>query len=71
LAHVAIRNKVIRTVQVKLVDFFLRYELIDLDCALALNGDGLKLFGLDLFSETLFSITTKGWAALHEAEGND
>jgi DNA-binding PadR family transcriptional regulator len=23
------------------------------------------------FSETLYSITTKGWAALHEAEGND
>jgi len=22
-------------------------------------------------SETLYSITTKGWAALHEAEGND
>jgi len=22
-------------------------------------------------SETLYSITTRGWAALHEAEGND
>ena len=22
-------------------------------------------------SETLYSITSKGWAALHEAEGND
>jgi len=26
----------------------LRHELVDLDCALALDGDGLKLFGLDL-----------------------
>jgi hypothetical protein len=32
---------------IKLVDFLLRHELVDLDCSLALNRDGLKLFGLD------------------------
>jgi hypothetical protein len=29
-------------------DFFLRHKLVDLDGALALNRDGLKLFGLNL-----------------------
>src|SRR6516162_6022727 len=35
-------------VEVKLVDFFLWYELVDLDCALALDRYGLKLLGTDL-----------------------
>ena len=26
----------------------LRHKLVNFDCALALDGDGLKLFGLDL-----------------------
>src|SRR5512133_1016315 len=44
LADFAIRSEVIRTVEIKLVDFLLRHKLVDFDCALALDGDGLKLF---------------------------
>src|SRR5262249_15767786 len=48
LADLAIRSEVIRAVEIKLVDFFLGHELVDLDCALALAAHCLKLFGLDL-----------------------
>jgi hypothetical protein len=48
LTDFAIGNEVIRIVQIKLVDFFLRHELVDLDCTLALNSDGFEFFGLDL-----------------------
>jgi hypothetical protein len=48
LANLAIGSEVIGAVLIKLVDFFFRHELVDLDCALALNRNGLKLFGLDL-----------------------
>ena len=44
----AIRHDVIWGVEVKLVDFFLWYELVDLDCALALDRYGLKLLGTNL-----------------------
>ena len=48
LADVAIRNKVVRAVYIKFVDFFLRHKFVDLYCALAFNSDGVKLFGLNL-----------------------
>src|SRR5262249_46616307 len=48
LADFAIRRDVVRAVEIELVDFFLRHEFVDLDRALALDGNRLKLFGLDL-----------------------
>jgi hypothetical protein len=47
LPDFTIRHDVIRAVEIKLVDSFFRNELVDLDRALALNRDGLKLFRLD------------------------
>src|SRR5262249_48707402 len=47
-ADLAVGNEIVGTIEIQLVDFFLRHELVDLDCALALDGDRLKLFGLNL-----------------------
>jgi hypothetical protein len=48
LADFAIRNDVVRAVQIELVDLLLGHELVDLDGALALDRDRFELFGLDL-----------------------
>jgi len=48
LPDFAIGNEVVGAVQIQLIDFFLRDELIDFDCSFALNRDGFKLFGRNL-----------------------
>ena len=40
-------------VEVELVDFFARHELVDVDRAFALNRDGFELFRFDLEVLTL------------------
>src|SRR6266571_2399919 len=47
LADFTIGNEVVGAVEIELVDFFLGHELVDLDRTLALDRNGLKLFGLD------------------------
>ena len=48
LTNLAVRGDVIRAVQIQFVDFVPWHELIDVDCALALDRDGLQLLGIDL-----------------------
>src|SRR5262249_33995725 len=48
LTDFAIGSEVIWAVQIKLIDFLLRHEFVDFDCALALNRHRFKLFGLNL-----------------------
>src|SRR5262249_35193129 len=48
LTDFAVGSEVVRAAQIELVDLSLRHELVDLDRALALDRDGLELFGLKL-----------------------
>ena len=48
LADVAVGHDVIRVVEIELVDFLFRHELVDLDDALALDRDRLELLGVEL-----------------------
>jgi hypothetical protein len=43
-----VRHDVVGVIEVELVDFLLRYELVDLDGARALDGHRLELLGLEL-----------------------
>src|SRR5262249_16565401 len=48
LPNLAIGDDVVWTVQIEFVDLFFRHELVDFDRALALDGDCLKLLGVEL-----------------------
>src|SRR5262249_41644866 len=48
LADFAVGNGVVSGAEIQCVDFLLRHKLVYFYGSLALNGDGLKLFGLDL-----------------------
>ena len=48
LTDLAIRRNVIGVVEVEFVYLVLRHELVDVDCALALDRDGFELFGIKL-----------------------
>jgi hypothetical protein len=48
LPNLAIRHDVVWIVEIKLVDFLSRHELVDVDRALALDRDRFQLFRLHL-----------------------
>src|SRR5712671_4684791 len=48
LSDFAVRHDVVGAVEVDLVDLLARHELVDLDCAFALDRNGFKLFRRDL-----------------------
>jgi len=48
LSDFAVRHDVVGAVEVDLVDLLARHELVDLDCAFALDSNGFKLFRRDL-----------------------
>jgi hypothetical protein len=48
LSNLPLRHDVVGAVEIDLVDFLARHELIDLDCAFACDRKGFKLFRRDL-----------------------
>jgi hypothetical protein len=48
LPDVAIRNDVIRITEIEFVDVLLENELVDFEGALAVDGNGFKLFRVEL-----------------------
>ena len=44
----AVGNDIVRAIEIQLVNLVLRHELVDVDDPLALDGDSVKLLGIEL-----------------------